>query len=75
MAQCALAAYQTVPKDFILHYLQTNFLGAANRDKKLVYKVQRLSTGKRTAVRLVTVEQGGKECHNRYNQLHETTII
>ena len=58
MAQCALAAYQTVPGDFVLHYLQTNFLGAASRDKELVYKVQRLSTGKRTAVRLVTVEQG-----------------
>lgn len=60
MAQCALAAYQTVPEDFVLHYLQTNFLGAASRDKELVYKVQRLSTGKRTAVRLVAAEQGGE---------------
>jgi acyl-CoA thioesterase II len=60
MAQCALAAYRTVPEDFVLHYLQTNFLGAASRDKELVYKVQRLSTGKRTAVRLVTVEQSRK---------------
>ena len=60
MAQCALAAYQTVPEDFVLHYLQTNFLGAASRDKKFVYTVQRLSTGKRTAVRLVTVEHGGR---------------
>src|SRR5277367_1305270 len=60
MAQCALAAYQTVPEDFVLHCLQTNFPRAASRDKELVYKVQRLSTGKRTAVRLVTVEQGGR---------------
>ena len=60
MAQCALAAYQTVPEDFVLHYFQTNFLKAASRDKELVCKVQRLSTGKRTAVRLVTVEQDGK---------------
>jgi hypothetical protein len=60
MAQCALAAYQTVPDDFVLHYLQANILGAASRDKKFVYKVQRLNTGKRTAVRLVTVEQGGR---------------
>jgi len=60
MAQCALAAYHTVPEDFILHYLQTNFLRAASRDKELVYKVQRVSTSKITAVRLVTVEQGGR---------------
>jgi hypothetical protein len=60
MAQCGLAAYQTVPEDFVLHYLQTNFLRTASRDKELVYKVQRLSTGKRTAVRLVTVEQSGR---------------
>jgi hypothetical protein len=60
MAQCSLAAYQTVPEDFVLHYLQTNFLRAASRYKELVYKVQRLSMGKRTAVRLVTVEQSGR---------------
>ena len=33
---------------------------AVTRDEELVYKLRRLSTGKRAIVRLVTVEQGGK---------------
>jgi acyl-CoA thioesterase II len=59
MAQSALAAYQTVPEDFVCHSLQSNFLAAASRDKDLVYKVQWLSTRSKVVVRLVTVEQQG----------------
>jgi len=75
MAQCALAAYHTVPEDFILHYLQTNFLRAASRDKELVYEVQRVSTSKITAVHLVTVEQGGRNVISATISFHETAVI
>lgn len=57
MSQIALAAYKTVPDKFSLHCLHSQFLAAASFNRPLFYKVQRLRTSKRFAVRLVTVEQ------------------
>jgi acyl-CoA thioesterase II len=60
MAECAAAAYHTVSDGFVLDSLQAHFLAGPNANNPIAYKVQRLSNGKRFAVRLVTVEQGGK---------------
>lgn len=60
MAQAAAAAYKTVPPEFCLDVLQTHFMIAPDPTKPLVYKVQRLSQGRRFAVRSVTIEQDGK---------------
>ncbi|EXJ96080.1 hypothetical protein A1O1_01206 [Capronia coronata CBS 617.96] len=62
MAQAAAAAYKTVPEGFALDSLQTHFMLAPDATKPLVYRVQRLSYGRRFAVRLVTIEQDQKAC-------------
>ncbi|KAL2405752.1 hypothetical protein ABEF95_012156 [Exophiala dermatitidis] len=60
MAQAAAAAYKTVPSDFCLDVLQTHFMIAPDPTEPLIYKVQRISQGRRFAVRLVTIEQDGR---------------
>jgi acyl-CoA thioesterase II len=63
MAEAASAAYKTVPDGFMLDTLQTHFMLAPDSKKPLVYKVQRLSQGRRFAVRLVNIEQDdGRIC-------------
>lgn len=62
MAEAAAAAYKTVPDGFMLDTLQTHFMLAPDSKKLLVYKVQRLSQGRRFAVRLVNIEQDDKIC-------------
>jgi len=62
MAEAAAAAYKTVPDDFMLDTLQTHFMLAPDSKKPLVYRVQRLSQGRRFAVRLVNLEQDGRIC-------------
>ncbi|KIV77921.1 acyl-CoA thioesterase II [Exophiala sideris] len=62
MAEAASAAYKTVPEGFKLDSLQTSFMLAPKGTRPLVYKVQRLSQGRRFAVRLVTLEQDEKPC-------------
>lgn len=57
MSECAVAAYQTVPHDFVLDSLQAHFLGRPNVQQKLRFKVERLSNGKRFVVRAVNIEQ------------------
>ncbi|KIV94187.1 acyl-CoA thioesterase II [Exophiala mesophila] len=60
MAEAAAAAYRTVPEGFVLDSLHTQFLIGPKADKPLIYRVQRLSQGRRFAVRVVTIEQDGK---------------
>ncbi|EXJ79285.1 hypothetical protein A1O3_08787 [Capronia epimyces CBS 606.96] len=60
MAEAAAAAYKTVPEGFALDSLQTHFMLAPDATKPLLYKVRRLSQGRRFAVRLVTIEQEGR---------------
>lgn len=60
MAEAAFAAYKTVPEGFKLDSLHTHFMLAPKGTRPLVYKVQRLSQGRRFAVRLVTIEQDEK---------------
>jgi acyl-CoA thioesterase II len=57
MAEAASAAYQTVPEGFILDSLQTHFMLSPSPTEPLVYRVQRLSQGRRFGVRLVHLEQ------------------
>lgn len=60
MSNSAVAAYKTVPKDFVVANLQTHFLAGSNPKAPFIYRVQRLSGGRRFAVRNVTIEQGSK---------------
>lgn len=60
MAEAGAAAYKTVPEGFMLDSLQTHFMLAPTGSKPLVYRVQRLSQGRRFAVRIVNIEQDGK---------------
>jgi len=60
MAQAAAAAYKSVPEGFMLDSLQTHFILQPDSKKPLVYKVQRLSQGRRFAIRLVTLQQAEK---------------
>lgn len=60
MAEAAAAAYKTVPEGFVLDSLHTQFLIGPKANQPLTYKVQRISQGRSFAVRIVTIEQGGK---------------
>jgi len=60
MAEAAAAASKTAPDGFMLDSLQTHFMLAPNAKKPLVYRVRRLSQGRRFAVRLVEIEQDGR---------------
>lgn len=60
MSMCAHAAYSTISDDFVLDNLQSHFLGATKPDEKISFKVDRLSNGKKFAVRSVITEQNGK---------------
>ena len=57
MSGCAVAAYHTVPEDFVLDGLHAHFVGGADNKKPMQYKVVRSSSGRRFAVRSVTIEQ------------------
>lgn len=60
MSNSAAAAYKTVPKDFEVANLQTQFVAGSKAERPFIYKVQRASGGKRFAVRIVTIEQEDK---------------
>ena len=60
MAEAAAAAYRTVPDGFKLDSLHTQFMLGPKAEKPLVYKVQRVSHGRRFAVRIITIEQDDK---------------
>lgn len=60
MAQAAFAAYNTVPEGFVLDSLHTQFMLGPKASEPLVYRVQRLSQGRRFAVRIITIEQDNK---------------
>ncbi|KIW17774.1 acyl-CoA thioesterase II [Exophiala spinifera] len=62
MAEAAAAAYKTVAEGFRIDSLQVNFMLAPKADQPLVYKVQRLSQGRRFVARLIHIEQDGKIC-------------
>lgn len=59
MSEAAAAAYRTIPKDYVLDNLQTQFLGKPNAKVPMIFRVVRLSNGGRFAVRAVTIEQNG----------------
>lgn len=59
MSECAVAAYHTVPDDFVLDSLQAQFLGGPKAELPMLFKVTRLSNGRRFAVRSVAIEQEG----------------
>ena len=59
MSECAAAAYRTVPQDFTLDSLQASFLIAPKSDLPMLFRVNRLSNGRRFMVRSVTLEQNG----------------
>jgi acyl-CoA thioesterase 8 len=60
MAEAAAAAYKTVPPGFMLDSLHTQFMLGPKAEKPLVYRVQRVSQGRRFAVRIITIEQDDK---------------
>lgn len=60
MAEAAAAAYETVPDGFMLDSLHTQFMLGPKAEKPLVYRVQRVSQGRRFAVRIITIEQDDK---------------
>lgn len=60
MSQCAVAAYHTAPKDFVLDSLQAYFLAGPSSKKPILFKVTRISNGKRFAVRNIIIEQDGR---------------
>lgn len=60
MAEAAAAAYKTVPEGFMLDSLHTQFMVGPKADRPLVYKVQRVSQGRRFAVRIIIIEQDDK---------------
>lgn len=60
MSMAAAASYRTVPNGLVLGNLNAHFLLGSKPDVPYLYKVQRLSSGKRFSVRVVTVEQAGK---------------
>ena len=45
MSECAVAAYHTVPDDFVLDGLQASFLLGAKAKVPMVFRVTRLSDG------------------------------
>lgn len=59
MSECAVAAYKTVPGDFSLDTLQAHFLGGPKPKIPMVFKITRLSNGRRFAVRSILLEQNG----------------
>lgn len=59
MSECAVAAYRTVPEDFTLDSLQAHFLAGPKPKVPMVFRVTRLSNGRRFAVRAVVLEQNG----------------
>lgn len=59
MSECAVAAYHTAPDDFILDGLQASFLLGAKAKVPMIFRVTRLSNGRRFAVRAVVLEQNG----------------
>ncbi|KAK4499533.1 hypothetical protein PRZ48_010049 [Zasmidium cellare] len=59
MGQAALAAYETVPSNFSLHSVHARFLGAGVRGIPLEYEVQRITSTKRSACRIVQAKQKG----------------
>lgn len=60
MSMCVAAAIRTVPDTFALASLQTNFVSGPKPDVAFIYKVKRVSEGKRFVVRIVNVEQNEK---------------
>lgn len=63
MTEATAAAYKTVPEGFRVDSLQVNFMLAPKANQPLVYKVQRLSQGRRFVARLISIEQDdGKIC-------------
>ncbi|EXJ71210.1 uncharacterized protein A1O5_06204 [Cladophialophora psammophila CBS 110553] len=57
IAQSLLAAYETVPPDFVVHSIYCHFLNAANVDLPITYHVERVRDGKSFATRVVHVRQ------------------
>ena len=60
----AIAAYETIPADFKIANLQAQFIGGPSASKPLIFKVKRLSQGRRFAIRAVTIEQDGVVMHH-----------
>ncbi|KAF2097956.1 hypothetical protein NA57DRAFT_57128 [Rhizodiscina lignyota] len=60
MSMAAAASYRTIPEGLVLGSLQAHFLLGSKPEVPFIYKVQRLSSGRRLSVRLVNVEHGGK---------------
>lgn len=58
--QAILAAMQTVDNDFVPHSLHSYFIAAGDDSKVCDYKVERVSTGRNFANRLVRVYQDDK---------------
>ena len=67
MSLCAAAAYRTLPTPgpdgFALDNLQSHFLRGISAQKRMRFKVSRLSNGKRFVVRYVAIEQEGVLMH------------
>jgi acyl-CoA thioesterase II len=60
MAMSAAAAWRTIQNDQVLGSLNMHFLLGSKPETPFVYKIQRLSSGRRFSARTVTIEQGGK---------------
>lgn len=61
--QAILAAMQTVDDDFVPHSLHSYFIAAGDDTKVCTYKVERVSTGRNFANRLVRLYQDDKLCY------------
>ena len=60
MSECAVAAYYTVPTDFVLNSVQSHFVGGPDPKKPMQFSVTRPSNGRRFAVRHVVAKQDGR---------------
>lgn len=57
LAQAAMAAHETVPQGFDIHFIQAQFVKASSKELALRYEVRRVSTGGKAASRVVAVKQ------------------
>ncbi|KAF2168624.1 hypothetical protein M409DRAFT_21369 [Zasmidium cellare ATCC 36951] len=57
LAQAAIAAHETVPLGFSIHFIQAQFVKASSKKLALRYEVRRVSSGGKSAIRVVAVKQ------------------
>ncbi|KAM5373453.1 hypothetical protein ACJZ2D_006947 [Fusarium nematophilum] len=57
IAQSLLAAYETVPNNFVVHSIHCHFMVAADVDLSMTYHVDRVRDGKSFATRVINARQ------------------